>query len=57
MRMYVVYVYCSWVPFVWGSCMNSFQTWQKWIDFMYEFMSDTKKIDLGGGGGGAYIYI
>ena len=24
---------------------------------MYEFMSDIKKVDLGGGGGRAYIYI
>ena len=30
MIMYVVYVYCSWVPFVWG--------------FMYEFISDMTKV-------------
>ena len=56
MRLYVVYVYCSYVPFVWGSCMNSFQIWQKWVDFIYEFTSDIKKVDLGGGRG-ASIYI
>ena len=33
-----------------SSCKNSFQTWQKWVYFMYEFMSDIKKVDLGGGG-------
>ena len=54
---------CMWfmcIVRVWNlygsSCKNSFQTWQKWVYFMYEFMSNIKKVDLGGGGR-AYKYM
>ena len=40
-----------------GSCMNSFQIWQKWVDFIYEFTSDIKTVDPGGGGEHIYRYI
>lgn len=45
----VVCVLCVWFTgaICTGFMYEIFETWQKWVGFMYELMSDIQKVDLG----------